>query len=153
MKSLRILFDTNVILDFIVDRKPFSDEAEKAIELCMEKGFGCYIAAHTVPNLFYILRNHLSLGKRREILLEICKMFIVVAIDSGKLVSSLSDGGFADFEDCLQHECAREINADYILTRNVADFSSSAIPVIEPKSLMEKLQHAASWADQATRDR
>ena len=141
MKNLRILFDTNVIMDFIVNRKPFSDEAERVIELCMEKGFNCYIAAHTIPNLFYILRNHLSLEKRREILLEICKMFIIITVDSKKIVSSLSNSGFTDFEDCLQFECAQEINADYILTRNLADFSSSTISVIEPKYLVEKLQH------------
>jgi len=62
---MRILFDTNVIMDFIIRREPFSSNAEKAINLCMgDNNIQTSIAAHTVPNLFYILRKHLTKEQR-----------------------------------------------------------------------------------------
>ena len=140
MKNMRILFDTNVIMDFIVDREPFTGDAEKVIGLCIEKDVECSIAAHSIPNLFYILKRYLNLQERRDILLKICEMFRVVGIDSRKLESSLKNEGFTDFEDCLQFECALEFEADYLLTRNTADFEHSTIPIIEPKALIDKLQ-------------
>jgi len=140
MKNMRVLIDTNVIMDFIIEREPFTTDAEKLIGMCLEKHIPCCIAAHTVPNLFYILRKHLSDEDRRDILLQICKMFVVVGVDSDKLESALQNYEFKDFEDCLQSECAKEFQADFIVTRNVKDFGISDIPAIEPTMLMIKLE-------------
>jgi len=137
---MRILFDTNVIMDFIVKREPFSDDAEKAIALCMDKGIQVCIAAHTVPNLHYILRKHLTTEQRKDVLLEICRIFTVVGIDAGKLISALENNDFTDFEDCLQVECARDFESDYIVTRNTKDFLVSAVPAIEPQEFIGMIQ-------------
>jgi len=136
---MRILFDTNVIMDFITDRKHFSDEAEKVIGLCMERNIPCCIAAHTIPNLFYILKKYLTIETRRDILLNICKMFTVVGIDSNKLETALQNSNFDDFEDCLQVQCADDFSADFIVTRNVKDFKHSTVPALEPAELMMML--------------
>ena len=136
---MRILIDTNIIMDFIIDRPPFTDEAEELISLCIEKDIPCSIAAHTIPNLFYILRKYLNDAERRDILLRICKMFTVIDINSDKLISALKKSEFRDFEDCLQVECAKHFSADFIVTRNTRDFVSSTIPVIMPKNIIVKL--------------
>ena len=117
-------------------RNPFSEDAEKIIELCMEKNVQGCIAAHTVSNLFYILRKHLTKEKRRDILLNLCKMFTVVGIDANKLEFALRNIEFNDFEDCLQVECAKDFEADFIVTRNVKDFAGSTVPVVEPSELI-----------------
>ena len=129
---MRVLFDTNVIMDFIVERGNFSTHAQKAISICIDRGLDCCIAAHTIPNLHYILRKQLSNAERQDVLLEICKMFTVVGIDAIKLISALQNNDFTDFEDCLQTECARDFRADYIVTRNTRDFIYSDVPAIEP---------------------
>lgn len=136
---MRILIDTNIIMDFIVKRGDFSDEAEKLIELCLKKNVHCCIAAHTIPNLFYILRKYLTVEDRRDILLKICKIFTVIGIDSHKLISALQDFNFVDFEDSLQIECAKDFLSDFIVTRNVKDFEGSVVPAVEPVELIEKL--------------
>ena len=136
---MRILFDSNVIMDFIIKREPFSGNAERAIGICMDNDdIHAGIAAHTVPNLFYILRKHLNTEQRRNILLEICRMFSVVGIDVDKLIFALQNDIFSDFEDCLQVECAKYFKADYIVTRNTKDFKGSVVPVIEPSEFAEK---------------
>ena len=135
---MRILLDTNVIMDYIVKRSPFSDNAEKVIELCMESNVQACIAAHTITNLFYILRKHLSVEKRRSILLMLCKMFTITGIDADKLKSALLDTEFNDFEDCLQVESAKYFEADFIITRNLKDFTGSAVPALEPLELIKR---------------
>ena len=137
---MRILIDTNVIMDFLVRRGSFSGDAQKVIALCMREDIQGAIAAHTIPNLFYILRKHLSPEERKDILLKLCKMFMVVGIDAGKLESALSNMAFRDFEDCLQLECAKDFEADFLVTRNGKDFVGSAIPVLEPAELIKRIE-------------
>jgi len=136
---MRILLDTNVIMDYIVKREPFSNNAEKVIDLCMEKSIQGCIAAHTVPNLYFILRKHLTTDQRRDILLKVCKMFTVIGIDTNKLESALQNIEFDDFEDCLQVECAKDFKTDFIITRNTKDFQGSIVPVIEPSDFINSL--------------
>jgi len=76
--------------------------------------------------------------KSMRILIEICNMFIVVGIDVIKLVSALENEDFTDFEDCLQYECAKEFNADYIITRNPSDFNKSSVPTIKPSNFIKQ---------------
>ena len=141
---MRILVDTDVVMDYLINRDIFSADADTLISLCKDgKIKGC-IAAHTVPNIYYILRKSFSSEQRRDFLLRICKILTVINIDSDKLISALRNDDFPDFEDCLQSECAREFGADYIVTRNVGDYEGSAVPVIEPRELLS----AGGWGYQ-----
>ena len=65
-------------------------------------------------------------------------MFTVVGIGSDKLISALLNMDFTDFEDCLQVECAKDFETNYIVTRNTKDFQGSAVPVMEPSEFIEK---------------
>lgn len=87
--------------------------------------------------MFFILRKDYNAKERREILSNLCLIFDVEGIDKAKLLSGLENEEFSDFEDCLQMECAKTYKADYIVTRNVADYSSSEIKAIEPKDYLK----------------
>ena len=135
---MRILYDADVIMDFILKRGSFSDDAEKIIAFCSKENIESCIASHTVPNLHYILRKHLTKEQRDDILLELCRMFVIVAVDAEKIISALQNKNFADFEDCLQVECAKSFKADYIITRNTKDFRESDVPVIRPSEFIKR---------------
>ena len=129
----RILIDTNVLLDYLLERDPFFEDAKEVILSCINgKTKGC-IAAHSIPNMFFILRKDYDAKERREILLNLCKIFDVEGIDKAKLISGLENENFSDFEDCLQMECAKSYKADYIITRNVSDYETSEVKAIMPK--------------------
>lgn len=81
---------------------------------------------------------------RREALKDICQIVKVEGIDSFKIISALDNVDFADFEDCLQEECAVAVSADYIVTRNAKDFVASRIPVILPDQFLEKYKDIMS---------
>lgn len=133
----RILIDTNVLIDYLLEREPFFEDAKEVILSCVDgKAKGC-IAAHSIPNIFFILRKDYSAKERREVLSNLCSIFDVEGIDKAKLLAGLSNEDFSDFEDCLQMECAKSYGSDYIVTRNVADYVASEVKAIEPKDYMK----------------
>lgn len=133
--GLRILIDTNVILDYLLDREPYEESARMIIKFSQQKEIEGCVAAHSITNIFYILRKNFSVKERRMILLDICKIFYVEGIDVKKLRNALVNEEFPDFEDCLQMECARDFRADYIVSRNLEDFKNSNIPCVAPDEM------------------
>lgn len=135
---MRVLVDTNIVLDYLLEREPYGESAKKIVVACKQKKvIGC-IAAHTVSNMFFILRKTYSVEDRRTILKDICKLFDVEGIDRLKIIQALDNSDFKDFEDCLQMQCAKSFRADYILTRNLADYRDSEIACISPEEFCEK---------------
>ena len=133
----RILVDTNILLDYLLEREPFFEDAKQVIMSCINgKSNGC-IAAHSISNMFFILRKDYSAKERREILLNLCKIFDIEGIDKAKLISGLQNENFSDFEDCLQMECAKSYGADYIVKRNVSDYATSEVKAIIPKDYLK----------------
>ena len=139
---MRILIDTNILIDVVARREPFFADAVKVFELCQQELVEGVIAAHSVVNMVYILRKKFTPEQLRAILLRLCKLFQVEAIDLSKLVAALSDQDFSDFEDCLQTQCALNVRADYIVTRNTPDFKASTIPAVTPEDFFEILEAA-----------
>ena len=133
----KILIDTNVLLDYLLERDPFFEDAKKLILSCTEGDTKGCIAAHSISNMFFILRKDYTAGERREILSSLCTIFDVEGIDKAKLLAGLANEDFSDFEDCLQMECAKSYGAEYIITRNVADYSASDIKAILPSDYLE----------------
>jgi predicted nucleic acid-binding protein len=134
-----ILVDTNIILDYFIARQPFVDNAREVLRLCSQQKCSGYIAAHSVTNIFYILRKHFPANERKEMLLGLCKITDIAGVQKKHVIDALSNEDFSDLEDRLQVECARIINADYIVTRNITDFSASPIPAILPEDLLQKM--------------
>lgn len=132
----RILIDTNVLLDYLLTREPYFEDAKNVILSCADGKINGCIAAHSIPNMFFILRKDYNAKERREILSNLCSIFDVEGIDKGKLLAGLANEDFSDFEDCLQMECAKSYGADYIVTRNVSDYATSEIKAIEPKEYL-----------------
>ena len=133
----RILIDTNVLLDYLLTREPFYEDAKNVILSCVEgKTKGC-IAAHSIPNMFFILRKDYNTRERREVLSNLCSIFDVEGIDKAKLLAGLENEDFSDFEDCLQMECAKAYGAEYIVTRNVSDYAQSEVRAITPKDYLK----------------
>lgn len=131
-----ILIDTNVALDFLTMRQPFYVDARKIISLCASEKVQGVIAFHSLPNIFYILRKSHSDTDRRKMLRKLCMVLRVVGASHERVCSAIERDDFADFEDCLQDECAAQNYADYIITRNTDDFSNSSIPAITPTDFL-----------------
>jgi len=134
----RILVDTNVLLDYLLTREPYYEDAKKIVVACTEGKVNACVAAHSISNLFFILRKDYSIEERRTVLTNLCKIFDVEGIDKAKILAGLQNGEFSDFEDCLQMECAKAYGAEYIVTRNVSDYNESMVEAVTPKEYLEK---------------
>ena len=132
-----ILIDTNIILDYLIPRMPFIDIANDVLNLCFHQKCSGYIATHSITNIFYILRKQFTISERKKLLLDLCDFIEVAGIQKKQVIDALSNENFDDFEDCLQVECAKLVNADYIVTRNIADFSTSPIHAILPEDFLQ----------------
>lgn len=133
------LIDTNVLIDALSNRKPFAHTARCIIEKCAKHEITGVIAAHSFPDMFYILRRQLSADERRELLKYLCKIFCVPSLNKDKILAALDNSSFSDFEDCLQDLCATEVSANYIVTRNIADYDTSIVEAISPETFLAML--------------
>jgi predicted nucleic acid-binding protein len=135
-----VLIDTNVLLDFLNKRTPYNAFADRIIDLCSDGTIKGYIASISIPNIFYIMRKDLAVKELRGMLLDLCDIVDIIGIGKQKILASLLKEDFSDFEDCLQIECAKQVNADHIITRDLTDFSDSPIPAILPDSFLKICQ-------------
>ena len=139
-KNRVIWVDTNIILDIFLDREPYTEEARLIMTKCADREVIGYLAAHSIPNLFYILRKAYSQRERRRLIRNLCDIFRISDLNTEKIISAVENEEFTDFEDCLQEECAVEAMADYIVTRNPADYKQSRVKVIEPDEFIKLLR-------------
>lgn len=135
-----VLIDTNIILDVLLRRQPYTNEAQIIMTKCANREIIGYLAAHSIPNLFYILRKTYTQKERRRLIKNLCDVFYISALNVEKIKSAIENEEFEDFEDCLQEECAVEVMADYIVTRNPNDYKNSRIKIIQPNEFIKLLK-------------
>lgn len=134
-----ILIDTNVVLDIILNRLPYCVAAAEIFKICAMKRVTGYIAIHSISNIFFILRKSYTADERRKILKDILKIFTVAGTSHQGVLEALEKNEFKDFEDCLQDECAREVGAHYIITRNIQDYQYAEVKALTPGKFLEMI--------------
>lgn len=136
---MKALFDTNIILDVLLDRKPFADHASflmSKVELSEINGFLC---ATTVTTVYYLLSKYLDKKTAMISINSIMALFEVASVNRIVIESALKSK-FTDFEDSVLHESARHAGVEYIITRNVKDFKSAQIPAFTPVEFLSMLK-------------
>lgn len=137
MQNTAILIDTNILLNYITNREDdYLEQSIRIVEMCAKGDCIGYIAFHSLSTLWYVLRKR-SDQERRENLRDICEIFQVASASQKEVLDAIDKNSFADFEDCLQDKCAKEVGADYIITCNKKDFENSEIPALNPKEFLE----------------
>ena len=139
MKNMVLLIDTNVVLDYVLVRQPQFSNSTRVLLACQNDDVEGYLAFHSLSTIWYVARKNYNAQKRRALLLEITDFLTVVGAPHNSVIDALKNEDFHDFEDCLQEKCALEVNADYIVTNNVKDFSASAISAVTPADMLRIL--------------
>jgi predicted nucleic acid-binding protein len=131
---LKILFDTNVVLDVLMDRPPFSDAAVELFSYVEEGTITGYLCGTTITTVYYIASKTIGAAGAREGIRKLLTLFEVAPINRAVIESAVSSD-FNDFEDAVIHESACHVAADAIVTRNQKDFEKSRIPIHTPTEL------------------
>lgn len=135
---MKILIDTNIILDFLLQREPFFQDAELLFTAINDEKIVGYVTATTLTDIFYIARKHTSSIKQaRQAIEEVLTVMCVCSVDRAILESALNSG-FDDFEDAVQIFSAVAQNLDAIVTRDNKGFVSSPLPVLSIRELLQQ---------------
>lgn len=133
----KLLVDTDVTLDFLLDRKPFSDSAHLLFQGIELGAFKAYTTPVMLSNLYFILRQLASHEMVISKLKALVQLLDILPIDKQCSVAALHSD-FRDFEDALQYETARKSNEiEIIVTRNSKDYRKSKISVMSPELLIK----------------
>jgi predicted nucleic acid-binding protein len=127
-----LFIDTDVIIDFLIDRKPHSREAAVIFTLIEQKKLKGYASSLTFSNLYYVLRKIESHNKVTSKLDSLSKILSILKVEEKTIKDALASE-FLDFEDSIQYFSALESKKiDAIITRNTKDYKKSDIPVLTP---------------------
>ncbi len=137
-RDMKVLIDTNVLLDVLSDRAPYAAASSKVLKLCEIGKIEGYISALSVPNIVYIMRKELEPRRIKEILGQV-SLILGIADLKGDDLKKAAELDFGDYEDALQSVAAKRIRADYIVTRNIKDFNGSRVTAIKPEELLERI--------------
>lgn len=137
---MRILIDTNIILDFLSPREPFFQDASLLFQAIDTGEITGYVAATTLTDIFYISRKHTkSLEKARQVIFDVLTILIICPTDRAVLESAFNSG-LTDFEDAVQIFSAVAQSLDAIVTRDAKGFLSSSIPVYSIQQLLQQAE-------------
>ncbi len=136
----RVFLDTNIIVDLIADRKPFSKYSIEIFKRAEDKRIKLYTSSHSIATTHYLLKKYLEEKLLREVLQNLLDYISVISVDIDVIKRGLRSK-HRDFEDSIQILCAAKIEKiDCIVTRNIKDFRDSEILALTPDELCLKWQ-------------
>ena len=132
-----VLIDTNVILDYVLKREPFANDALA----CMERLFGAkakvYLTASTITDIYYLTNKALhDKEKSKDVIAKLLNAFQIAGVDKADCLNALSLP-MTDYEDALVSTCAKKVRAEFIITRNLSDYKNSPVAAIAPADYLK----------------
>ena len=135
-----IFADTNILIDLLADRKPFSTFAAGIFDLSRKGKLMIYVSAVSYNNIYYILRQSKSNLVTISLLDEMCDMTEIADVTKNIIKKSLKSD-FKDFEDAIQYNCALSLSkVDFIVTRDTKDFKKSTLSVMTPEEAVSLVE-------------
>ncbi len=137
---MRVLIDTNIVLDFLLQREPFFQDADLLFQAIATEQVDGHITATTLTDIFYIARRHTrSIEQARQAVSETLNVMTICPVDRAILESALSSN-LADFEDAVQIFSAVAQKLDGIVTRDRQGFTNSPISVFSIQELLSQVK-------------
>jgi predicted nucleic acid-binding protein len=135
----QVFVDTNILIDLLADRPPFSKFAIEIFDLAEKKQIRLFTSSHSYATTHYLLKKHIGEKELRELLYSLLDFIELISIDSAIIKKSLLSK-HKDFEDAIQIFAANSVaDIDYIVTRNLKDFKNTGITVLPPDQVVKLL--------------
>lgn len=136
----KIFIDSDILIDFLIDRQPFSESSTKIISLCSENKIKGFVTPIIIANIFYILRKSLNKNDLKIKLINLLKFIDIVESNKATVLNALYSD-FNDFEDALQNYAVENTEIKIIITRNIKDYKKSKLSVYTPDSFLKTLSN------------
>lgn len=128
---MNVLFDTNVVLDLLLDRAPHAEFAAALVARVERGELAGYLCATTITTVFYLAAKAIGSQAARQQIEQLLKLFEVAPVTRSVLEDALQ-AGFSDLEDAVLYMAARQVGAQCLVTRNTKDFKLAEIPIYQP---------------------
>jgi len=135
---VRLLIDTNVILDVLLAREPHLRDSAAVMSRVESGDVAGWLCATTVTTIFYLVAKAGSTDTAMTEVRKLLALFEIAPVNRPVLETAIALG-FADFEDAVLHEAARQVDAKAIVSRNTSYFKNAELPVYTPAELLEIL--------------
>ena len=135
---MKLVFDTNVILDVLARREPFFDASLKALDSIGRKGVSAAITANIITDVFFLYQKHQPDRNKCKEAIRTLMNALEVLDTTRALCSSALDSSMSDFEDAVVAESAKLWSADFIVTRDAHGFDLSPVKAITPDELLRR---------------
>ena len=134
---MKVLIDTNVVLDVLLKREPFYKDSFTVFQLADQGSFVGYLSAASITDIFYFVRKHWrGTADVHQILSNLISLFSVAPVSETTITNALALR-WKDFEDAVQFNVAKENNFTQIITRNESDYETSDIPCVNPAEFIQ----------------
>ncbi len=134
---MKLLFDTNVVLDVLLARRPFVGESQQLFAAVEEKKIDGYLCATTVTTVFYIAAKAVGASAAKKSLEQLFELFDVAPVDGSVLVKAMQMK--SDFEDGVIAASASRVGCHAIITRNAAEFKKTSVTLYSPAEALSLL--------------
>ncbi|MBD1886963.1 PIN domain-containing protein [Microcoleus vaginatus] len=138
---MKVLIDTNIIVDVALDREPFFAESDRILTFVEEGQIQGYVSASTFSDLYYIIRRDKGRDWTLEFLRQLATFCQVATVDNSVISMALTCN-FKDFEDAIQYSTAAINRIDAIVTRNPRDFPVTTPRILTPNQLIQELTNS-----------
>lgn len=136
---MKLLLDTNVLLDFYLSREPHVGIVKKLFIAKMFDDVQLWASSKSYTDIFYIAKKYVDAHELQRAFLASFEQIELCSID-GDDIKHAAELSWPDFEDCLISVAAEKIKADAIVTRDVNGFEASAIPSLTSAQVMDQLK-------------
>lgn len=133
---MKIYIDSDVILDYLYEREPFSSNAKIIIALIEKKIITGYISSLILWNIYYVLSKYLGEKEARKKIKLFRSIIEIIAID-GKIIDQGLNSNIRDFEDSIQYYAARSSDIDFLITRNKKDYPKTGLSILNPDEFIK----------------
>lgn len=140
---MKILIDTNVVLDLLLDRTPFSEAASRVFLMVENSMVEAFLCATTVTTIDYLLHQTLSRPEAKKALQRLIELFEIAPVNRPVIEEALR-GRMADFEDAVLAHAANLVGATAVITRNTKDFRHSPVKALDPVSFLSVFDKGSS---------
>ncbi|MDX1253606.1 MAG: PIN domain-containing protein [Gammaproteobacteria bacterium] len=136
---MRVIFDTNVVLDVLLDREPFAGDAAHLFASVEREELDACLCATTITTIHYLASKALGSDQARILVKKLLSLFEIAPVNR-PVLESAEELGFTDFEDAVLHEAARHVGVQAIVTRDPKGFAQAALPIYTPDLLLKALK-------------
>jgi predicted nucleic acid-binding protein len=140
---IHIFSDTDIILDVITGRMPFSVEASSLFTLIEEEQIKSSTSSLSISYIYYVLRKYATHQRVVSRLKELSELLHILSVDD-TIIKSALQSGFKDFEDAIQYQTAlTNPDIELIVTRNIKDYKRAELPVMTPGTFLKTYLHTS----------